>query len=275
MLRPKALPLGLGLVLLFSPLIHAGPILETLNYARFYSASDPNVSYACQNTNGVACNGAALAPGTNWTVNYFAQGTAGFGVLHDQASVFLTGDNSLGAFPSFESTGARSGYQDTYTIAGGTGSGTIDFAFQVTGTTASVGGGSAGALFQYVPVVNGREQFGQAVGYGVINGSATIPVSFTFNQPTTFTIYFYALAQISVWSSGSSATADFSHTAILDQIVVLDSQNQVVPDFTIASASGTSYGPQGVVPEPASVVLLASSIVVLWFIRIRKLLLVS
>jgi hypothetical protein len=97
----------------------------------------------------------------------------------------------------------------------------------------------------------------------------------TFNQPTTFTIYFYALAQISVWSSGSSATADFSHTAILDQIVVLDSQNQVVPDFTIASASGTSYGPQGVVPEPASVVLLASSILVLWFIRIGKFLLVS
>ena len=84
-----------------------------------------------------------------------------------------------------------------------------------------------------------------------------------------------AALMIFAWSSGSSATADFSHTAILDQIVVLDSQNQVVPNFSIASASGTSYGPQGVVPEPASVVLLASSIVVLWFIRIRKLLLVS
>src|ERR1035438_5245736 len=87
--------LGIGLWLPSSPLIYSGPILETLNYARFYSATDPNVSYACQNANGVACNGSVLAAGTNWTVNYDSAGTAGFGVLHDYASVFLTGDNSL------------------------------------------------------------------------------------------------------------------------------------------------------------------------------------
>jgi len=249
-MRPQRVFLGIGLWLLSSPLIYSGPILETLNYARFYVATDPNVSYACENTNGVACNGSVLAAGTNWTVNYDSTGTANFGVLRDYASVFLTGDNSLGAFPSLESTGARSGYQDTYTIGGGTGSGTIDFTFQVAGTATSAGGGLGSDSFQYVPVVGGQEQFGSsAVSYAVINGNATIPVSFTFGQPITFTIYFYALAQIYTWEAGSSATAAFSDTAVLDQIVVLNSQGQPVPGFTIVSASGTSYGADGVVPE--------------------------
>lgn len=267
-MRLRAPLIGFGWMLLSLPLAHATPILETLNYARFYPATSPNVSYACQNTNGVACDGSVVALGTNWTVNYFAQGTADYGVLRDQATVSLTGDNSLGAFPSLESTGARSGYQDTYTIGGGTGTGTIEFFFQVTGTTSSAGGALGNPLFQYVPVVDGQEQFDQQVNYAVVNGTAEISVPFTFNQPDTFTIYFYALAQINNWESESSASADFSHTAILDQIVVLDSQNNVVPDFTIASASGTPYGPNGVLtPEPPPIILILGSLPVIWLLR--------
>ncbi len=242
-------------------------MLETLNYARFYAATDPNTIYACQNANGIACDGSVLAPGTNWTVNYFSQGTSAFGVLNDYASVFLTGDNSLGGFPSFESTGARSGYRDTYTIAGGSGMGTIDFTFAVTGTTTQSGGASSGGDFQFVPIVNGQEDFGELQQYGVVNGVATIPVSFTFNQPIEFTIYFYALAQVAGWVPGSSATADFSRTAILDQTVVHDSQGQIVPNFSIESASGTAYGANGVIPEPATTAFVASSLVLFWFCR--------
>jgi hypothetical protein len=266
-MRAFAISTVVGVWCLLLPASCASPLLETLNYARFYAASDPNVSYACQNTSGVACNGSVLAPGTNWTVNYFAQGSASFGVLRDQASVFLTGDNSLGGFPSFESTGARSGYQDTYLISGGNGSGTIDFIFHVTGTTSSVAGGFGNEQFQYVPVVGGHEQFGPSTrSYGVVGGTATIPVTFTFDQPISFTIYFYALAQIFEWQPGSAATADFSHTAVLDQIVVLDSQQQVVPSFDIVSASGTRYGVDGVVPEPRTVILSGASLLALCFI---------
>lgn len=253
-----------------SPTTGIAAVLETLNYARFYSATSPNVFYACANTNGVDCSGSVVAPGTDWTVNYFARSAAAFGLMRDQASVLLTGDNSLGPFPSFESTGARSGYRDTYTIAGGTGTGTIDFTFTVSGSATSTGGASAGDLFQYVPVVSGEEDFGSQVNYPVSNGTATVAVPFTFGQPTELTIYFYALAQVFAWQEGSSAAAGYFDTALLDHIVVLDSQNNVVPNFNIVAESGTFYGPDGVAPEPATLALLAVGCAAIGFVTQRS-----
>lgn len=237
----------------------AGPMLETANYARFYGPTDPSAFYACVKTSGVACDGAIKAPGTNWTVNYYSQGTAAFGVLRDSASVFLTGDGSLGAFPSIESTGARSGYRDTYTISGGTGSGVVNFSFAVTGTASRTPGAGAGALFQYVPVVAGNEDFGHAMDYTVIDGAATVPVPFTFDEVNEFVIYFYALAQVFSWRDGASAVADYSHTAILDRISVSDSFGADVPNFSIAAGSGTHYSANGVLPEPSTSLLLLAA----------------
>jgi uncharacterized repeat protein (TIGR01451 family) len=161
----------------------AGAPISTLNYARFHAASDPDVSYACQNTNGMACNGSALAPGTNWTVNYFSHATGNFGLLRGQSTVFLTGDDSLGglqgigSFPSLESTGARSSFRDGLTIAGGSGTGTLNLIFTVVGFGSATAGQLGASEFQYVPVVAGQPDRSLQASYGVVNGSATIPDS--------------------------------------------------------------------------------------------------
>lgn len=222
--------------------------LETLNYARFYTATDPNVIYACANTDGTPCNGNVLAPGTNWTVNYVSSSSAGYGVLRGQASVYLTGDNSLGAFPSFVSIGGRAGFLDTLTITGGSGTGTAYFTFQVTGTSGATPGQSGRPQFQWVPVVNGSLDFNAQRNFAVDSaGTAVVSFPFTFNAPTEFGIYFYALAQIFSWVPGASAFADYSSTAILARIDIQTSSGAFVPNFSIQSASGTAYTENGAV----------------------------
>jgi hypothetical protein len=110
-----------------------------------------------------------------------------------------------------------------------------------------------------VPVLpGGGLDFANAINYSVNNGVATIPLGFTFGNPFEAQIYFYSLAQIltaSGWTTGASATADFSNSAILNGISVRDSLGNPV-DFSITSASGTSYTSSGVVPEPGSLALL-------------------
>ena len=50
------------LAMLFSAVASASPMLETLNYVRFYPATDPKAFTDCSNTNGVACDGSVKHP---------------------------------------------------------------------------------------------------------------------------------------------------------------------------------------------------------------------
>lgn len=251
---------------LASPVL-AAPALETLNYARFYGAADPRVVYACENTNGVACNGSARVPGTNWTANYYSQGSGMFGVLKNQASVVVTGNASGGTFPSFMSVGSRSGFRDSYTIGGGSGAGTLSFSFGVTGDTAAGPGAFAGSTFQWVPASNGESDWNNVIGFGVVDGRATVNIPFVFNQAMEGTLYFYALAQVFQFQQ-TAAMADFSHTAILDAIYIENAEGLRLTDFQITSASGTAYTANGVVPEPATLALFgAAFFALLWFRR--------
>ncbi len=70
------------------------------------------------------------------------------------------------------------------------------------------------------------------------------------------------------WSA--SGETDYSHTAILSGIQLVDATGAPINTFTISSASGTSYGTNGVTPEPFSFVLCLSAIVVFGVIRYRK-----
>jgi len=252
-------------------LAYAAPMLETLAYARYYNEPANPAYNICSVIDGGACDGTSLAPGTNWTVNYHSEATANFGVLRSKASLFLTGDNSLGplnggavSFPSLVSIGGRGGFIDSFLIGGGSGSGVVTLSFAVAGTSSSTPGGSGRPQFQSLPVINGVPQWGQQSNYLVTNGVATIPLSFTFGQQFEFGIYFYALAQILTangWTTGAAASADFSHTAILNTITVRDSSGNLLSDFTITSGSGTSYTPTGVVPEPGTFCLVVIGLV--------------
>jgi hypothetical protein len=123
-----------------------------------------------------------------------------------------------------------------------------------------------------VPVLQGGGlDFANAINYSVNNGVSTIQLPFTFGSPFEAQIYFYSLAQIltaSGWTTGASATADFSNTAILSGISVRDSLGNPV-DFSITSASGTSYTSSGVVPEPATLTLMTVGLAGLSWVRRR------
>ena len=118
--------LGLFLVSVIAAM--GGPALYSNNYLRYYNLPADPTTYACSNSNGVPCSGAVVAPGTNWTINYYSASSSLYGVLHAQASVFLTGDNSLGPlnggnvpFPNLASLGGRASFRDVFIIGGGTG----------------------------------------------------------------------------------------------------------------------------------------------------------
>lgn len=61
-------------------------------------------------------------------------------------------------------------------------------------------------------------------------------------------------------SGTGSATADFSHTLLLTSMVPLDLSKNPVASPTFSSESGTAYSVNGVVPEPGSLVLLATGL---------------
>jgi hypothetical protein len=220
--------------------------LSTLNYVSLDLVTEPP-AYLCENFDGTPCSGSEVVPGTAWILNYSAQSTAaGYGVLKGQASVFLTGDDSRGPFPSHASVGGRASFRDTLTFHGGEGSGTAVFGFTVHGTSAHTSGGNGRPQFALVPIMNGALDYANQVGFGVLGGKAKISVPFTFGQPIEFQIDFYALAQIYVWQAGATASADYRDTAILSSIVVKDSHGATVSGFTITSESGTPYTANGV-----------------------------
>lgn len=248
----------------------AAPTLEQLDYVRFYGSDDPRQWNQCHETGGAGCNGSVLVPDTNWTLHYRSYGTPGYGILKAHAAVTLTGDDSLGGLPSFASVGARTSFRDVYAFHGGSGSGTATFNFAVDGTKVMNGGGFANSLFQYVPILDGVEAWDHVQAFSVIDGAAQVVVPFIFDQPTEFIIHFYALAQIWSWEAGSNALADFGHTAILDQIVVRDAQQQLVNDFSITAESGTLYTAAGVVPEPGAWLMMGSGLFVLAAVYRRR-----
>lgn len=248
----------------------AGPSLESLNYVRFYGSSDPRVSYACENYNGEACHGSVAVPKTNWTANYEARGSGTYGVLKNYAAVTLDGDASGGAFPSFLSVGSRSGFIDEYTLSGGRGASTAFFTFSIDGVTASRNGAFGSHLLQYVPANDGVLDWGAQRNYGSVDGKAVVVVQFEYDKPFEMLLSFYALAQVTSWREGAMAMADFSHTAVLSQIEVRDSDGRLVKDFVISSASGTNYGANGVVPEPGSAVLLLTGLAAAGWLRRKR-----
>jgi len=118
------------------------------------------------------------------------------------------------------SLGGRASFRDVFIIGGGTGTGTLKLTFQVTGTSSNTAGQTGRPTFAYVPVVGGALDYGHQISFSVVNGSSTVSIPFTFGQPIEFDVDFYALAQIFQWVTGASASADYSHTAILNAIVV-------------------------------------------------------
>jgi hypothetical protein len=70
-------------------------------------------------------------------------------------------------------------------------------------------------------------------------------------------------------TGSGTGTASFFNTLTLSGITVTDSAGDPVSGVQFTSASGTQYGPDGVVPEPGSLLLLGSGLTVAVVLRRR------
>lgn len=228
-----------------------------------------------------------------------ASARADYGRLGAAASGTMTGESTSA---TYRQTAGFARFQDTLTlsqpgIATGT-PGTIDFAFLIDGVLKStpkapytqqgdvalgirvgsgVGNPARGPWYSFLAtVVNDGTPFVRGGGTGLpgafvlgpgsLQGSAevlsTAGFGFTWGQPLEIEVAFYT--SVSPCCFGTSLDASFLSTARLTGIVAR-ANGQAVTSFSVASASGTLYGPGGVaaVPEPATAALWLAGVLVL------------
>ena len=161
---------------------------------------------------------------------------------------------------SFYQYQAAALFQDTFAITAPGLAGTVgylDLPFSVTGTTTS------GALGQIAVDLNdpagANTQACAAAGGCYFSGNGTVhsgPLPFHFGD--SFTL-FWGLGAVTFPSSGlPSATADFSHTSVLNGFVVFDSSMNPVYNATV-TASGGELVPL-ITPEPSTLLLLVAAL---------------
>jgi len=102
----------------------------------------------------------------------------------------------------------------------------------------------------------------------VVSGNGTFafqPVPVILGPGGTFN-YEYSLSSEAFWNPSTlSATSDFLHTAALTGLTVALDQAGTLPvsDITYVSASGATYNSNGIVPEPATVLLIGAGLLLL------------
>jgi hypothetical protein len=201
-----------------------------------------------------------------------ASGSGGFGSLHASASTILI----VGSTPTAAAAIAYGVFEDILTINFEPFTGEEGFLllnYTLDGTTAAVGIDNA---FGEVGVAVGpdlEQQYNSPALTGSVVGDFAVPMTFTFTYGQPFGIEFvltaasgtadpsatglggFTLPYVSDGTGGS--LAGFGDTLILSGITVEDPSGNTLDGAQITSASGTQYGPDGILPEPSSAVLLA------------------
>lgn len=159
----------------------------------------------------------------------------------------FAGANSEGGADASFAEGLAS-FRDTLTITGGTGTGTYLVDYVASGTIGSSLSAVASANLVWDNLPGG-------VPGGLLDGAhtyvGTVPLTFTYG--VAFDISATLTARVDLPAAGlGGGQADFSHTATLAAIHVMDDQGQAVTGVTVTAASGTVYP----VPEPASLLAL-------------------
>lgn len=231
-------------------------------------------AYAGVYSNDAGCvvNGTSTSPTIKEasSASAYAQAATTYGV--NSASVF--GNLPLGQ--GTNDAAAWSIWADTITITGGTGTGKVSFSTHLSGTftdhtqtnyTLAVIQGAGGNF-------TGASTLGifSAIPGGTSNFSidVVLPYTFTYDVSFTLTSWLVLSAHLDANCCGGREamlpfSADFSHTAILDTVIL-------PTGATLISGSGSSY-PANVaaIPEPETYAMLLAGLgLISWTARQRK-----
>ena len=165
---------------------------------------------------------------------------------------------------------------DSVVVTGGTGSGLLDFTFQVDGTMSA--SGFFASTFSVIAPATPSYLLAQwtACGAtassivstcvsntsGTVSGTASVSIPFTYGVAVPLTWIFSAAVGTGLAGpfQTASGVADFYNTASLLPIIVRDSSGNQTYGGSVVSESGFNYqvaSAPAAVPEPASAVLLA------------------
>jgi hypothetical protein len=260
----------LSLVVWGATVVSAGPITSSLSsygLVQFSSTSNggyPPLEVVCA-VNPAGCSGTAAVYGTSGlNMAYDAYGLAAYGILGGYASESVSGSIQSGAIPAglYSVLNGESAFDDTYIVSGGqTGtSGTMTATFTLSGSSIS-SLGFAGVVIFAIEGSAYSHDCGQLTGPGTITCTG-IPI--TYDQAVNILFQMSTVINGSGWTAGSSATANYAHTAVLTGIAVYDNANSPISNFSIVSSSGAQYTSSGVVPEPSAGCLSAVGLGILF-----------
>jgi hypothetical protein len=212
-------------------------------------------------------------------LDYNNSTSADYGVLHlaSRSSFSLINGSTGGA-----SGQAFANFQDVLTINDATltgQTGFLDIQYDLDGTISFTGNHVCSCGFlQVIGRVFAPTLQNSVVAYfknGDVSGTFVLPTHFEFTYGTPFTFY---LGMTAVTGSAGvpgletgTSSVDFSHTLTLSGLILKDANGNPVTGATIASDSGTQYGPNGVVPEPTTSTLMLSGLTALALFRLRRL----
>jgi hypothetical protein len=218
-----------------------------------------NQTFSFSYTNPVALTG-----------SFDAQGVVTYGTLRASVSASEMGASAASPVVTVFSSAL---WADALTFDA-TSNGVAYLTFQLTGSSSSsnnspLDGVRSSALVRFYGGVAGTPVF---TDYLVTNSSldatylsaavpftAGVPVEVEGTVGTNLTFSCSApvvTAACLGWTG--EGDVDFAHTVVLDGIHLFDDSGNPIQDFTISSQSGTKYTSSGVVPEPDSLLLIAT-----------------
>jgi hypothetical protein len=231
----------------------------------------PGPTFVCQSQAGsssVSLQTTVTLSGASVTVD--AHAASAYGMLGASGTIsFDTAGQSQEAVG-----GPLASFQDDLTIDSAllTGQpGRLNIAYTLDGVV-SPSSGQGNSFARVVANIGGNLSY--AINYtSSVSGTFVIPQSFAFTYGQPFTLAFLLeilTGGVSPTANGGyvvplvngigSAGSDFFNTLLLSGLVPTDINGNRVSDATFSSSSGTAYGFNGVVPEPASFVLLGTGL---------------
>jgi hypothetical protein len=248
-----------------------------------------------QNTTGTtpaSCYGewtAALGDGATTTFGGNGYAAAGFGILHSGSS----GVASCNVPANFNCYGVAGGanssasFEDTFNITGGPASGFLDLSVVADGTgeVTCIGPQAAAACassFGYAQLGAGNPVFFNGIreqGIGLSPGTNDINVWFPFAavdgvaQVTNGLSLLTGIQCYVADNTSCSAYVNFSDTAYVAGLSVLDANGNPVSGAIVTAESGTDYNGIQVpapVPEPSTLLLMSTAFLGYCIVRNRR-----